>query len=59
MWEFLGYILAFMESPVGAVIVLVLLSGFGYWLYRWIHREPKAPGAEQHAGGVPGGSAMR
>jgi hypothetical protein len=57
MWEFLGYILVALESPLGAVIVLVILSVLGYGLYRWIHREPKAPSAEQHVGGSPGGDA--
>jgi hypothetical protein len=59
MWEFLGYVLAAAAAPMGAVIVLVLLSIFGYGLYRWIHREPKALGAEQHAGATPGGGATR
>jgi hypothetical protein len=59
MWEFLGYILVAVESPMGAVIVLVILSAFGYGLYKWIHREPKAPGAEQHISGASGGDATR
>ena len=59
MWEFLGYVLAAVQSPMGAVIVLVILSVFGYGLYKWIHREPKAPGTEQHGGGAPGGGATR
>lgn len=54
---FFKFILAGAESPLGAVTVLVLLSAFGYGLYRWIHRKPKAPGTEQHAGGGSAGGA--
>jgi hypothetical protein len=59
MLELLGYVLAAVTSPMGAVIVLVLLAVFGYGLYRWIHREPKAPSAEQHIGGASGEDATR
>jgi hypothetical protein len=53
MWDILGYVLAVWISPTGALISLPILSVFGYWLYKWIHHEPKAPGAEQHVGGDP------
>jgi hypothetical protein len=56
MLDILGYVLAVWMSPTGALISLAILSVFGYWLYKWIHREPKAPGAEQHVGDAPGGA---
>jgi hypothetical protein len=59
MLDILGYVLAAWMSPTGALISLAILSVFGYWVYKWIHREPKVPGAEQHVSDTPGGGATR
>ncbi|MGH8592569.1 MAG: hypothetical protein ACREV3_01545 [Gammaproteobacteria bacterium] len=39
-----GSVLEAWASPTYALIAVVILSAFGYWLYHWVRQEPKAPG---------------
>ena len=52
METILSCALAAWMSPLGAAITLVILSLFGFWLYKWVRHEPKIPGAEHQPGGT-------